>query len=361
MNSQNQSDNNSQPRHKRRPRYSGTHPRRFEQKYKEHNIEAYPELHEHLLAKGKTPVTTHIPVLIEEVMENLAPKAGEIVADCTVGYGGHAAEFLKRIAPDGKLIAFDVDKAELERTRERLSTENAQVSFYRSNFAGIANVLNKEKIDGYDIIFADLGVSSMQIDNPERGMSYKYDGPLDMRMDDRLKQTAADLLNSLPEKELANAFLELSDEPDNEKVAHMIVTLRDEKPIKTTSQLVDLIFKAKGLNAKSWKQKQLSSKSSSLHPAALVFQALRILVNDEFGSLKELLRLAPYCLRPGGRIGIISFHSGEDRLIKKSFREGVKNGIYQLTVRYVIVPNNNEITINPRSASAKFRWAQKPF
>ena len=360
MNSQNQPDNYPQ-RHKRRPRYGGTHPRRFEQKYKEHNIEEYPELREHLLAKGKTPVTTHIPVLTEEVMESLAPKAGEIVADCTVGYGGHAMEFLKRIAPNGRLIAFDVDKAELERTRERLSSENAQVSFYRSNFAGIANALNKEKIDGYDIIFADLGVSSMQIDNPERGMSYKYDGPLDMRMDDRLKQTAADLLNNLPEKELANAFMELADEPDNEKIAHMIVTLRDEKPVRTTSQLVDLIFKAKGLNAKAWKQKQINAKFNLLHPAALVFQALRILVNDEFGSLKELLRLAPYCLRPGGRIGIISFHSGEDRLIKKSFREGVKNGIYQSTVRKVIVPNNNEIIINPRSASAKFRWAQKPF
>jgi 16S rRNA (cytosine1402-N4)-methyltransferase len=246
MDSIEQTGGNEQP-HKRRPRYSGTHPRSFEQKYKEHNIEVYPELREHLLAKGKTPATTHIPVLIEEVMENLTPKAGEIAADCTVGYGGHAMEFLKRISPNGRLIAFDVDKAELERTRERLSSENAQVSFYRSNFAGIANAMNKEKIDGYDIIFADLGVSSMQIDNPERGMSYKHDGPLDMRMDDRLKQTGADLLNSLSEDELANAFQELADEPDNENIAHMIVTLRDEKPIRTTFQLVDLIFKAKSL------------------------------------------------------------------------------------------------------------------
>ena len=194
MNPLNQSDNSDQPQHRRRLRYSGTHPRNFKQKYKEHNIEAYPDLQEHLLAKGKTPVTTHIPVLMEEIMENLAPKPGEIAADCTAGYGGHAMEFIKRITPNGRLIAFDVDKVELERTRERLKSENVQVSFYRSNFAGIANALNKEKIDGYDIIFADLGVSSMQIDNPERGMSYKHDGPLDMRMDDRLKQTGADLL-----------------------------------------------------------------------------------------------------------------------------------------------------------------------
>jgi 16S rRNA (cytosine1402-N4)-methyltransferase len=350
-------DGNEQ-QYKRRARYSGTHPRRFEQKYKEHNIEAYPELREHLIAKGKTPVTTHIPVLMEEIMECLAPKPGEIVADCTVGYGGHALEFMKRIAPNGRLIAFDVDKDELERTRERLSKENTQVSFYRSNFAGIGKVMSKEKIDGYDIIFADLGVSSMQIDNPERGLSYKYDGPLDMRMDDRLKQTAADLLNTLSEEELSNAFMELADEPDSRDIAYMIVTQREEKPITKTLQLVDLIFKAKGIPAKAWRQKRQDAKSG-LHPAALVFQALRIMVNDELGSLKELLRIAPYCLRPGGRIGIISFHSGEDRLVKKAFRDSLKNGIYKSAAENIITPQFKEINLNPRSTSAKFRWAVK--
>jgi 16S rRNA (cytosine1402-N4)-methyltransferase len=237
------------------------------------------------------------------------------------------------------------------------------VSFYRSNFAGIAKVLKKENLNGCDIIFADLGVSSMQIDNPDRGMSFKYEGPLDMRMDDRLKQTGADLLNSLCEEELSRAFWELADEPDHQEIAHSIVTQRAVQAITQTSQLVEVIFNAKGLTLASWKKQQRNSKfirhggSGSLHPAARTFQALRILVNDELGCLRELLRIAPYCLRPGGRIGIISFHSGEDRIVKKAFRDGVRNGIYQSAAQDAIVPQIKEINSNPRSASAKFRWA----
>ena len=361
MNALDQSGNDEQasPKRRRRSRYSGTHPKSYREKYKEHDIAAHPEMWDHLRAKGTTPAGTHVPVLMEEVLACLKPEHGEIVADCTVGYGGHAAEFIKRIGPDGRLIAFDVDSAELERTRRRLSTENVPASFYRSNFAGIANALNKEKIDGYDIIFADLGVSSMQIDNPDRGMSCKHEGPLDMRMDDRLKRTGADLLDSLSEEQLSEAFLDLADEPDHEEIARQIVTQRDAQPITTTSQLVQLIFSVKGLTTKSWRQ-QRSSKSGSLHPAARTFQALRMLVNDEPGSLRELLRVAPYCLRPGGRIGIISFHSGEDRWVKQSFRDGVRSGTYQSVAPDVIVPQISEITSNPRSASAKFRWAIKP-
>lgn len=348
------------PERRRRPRYSGTHPKSYREKYKEHDIAAHPEMWDHLRAKGKTPAGTHVPVLMEEVLACLKPGPGEIVADCTVGYGGHAAEFIKRIGPAGRLTAFDLDSAELERTRRRLSTENARASFYRSNFAGIANVLNKEKIDGYDVIFADLGVSSMQIDNPQRGMSYKHEGPLDMRMDERLKRTAADLLNSLSEEQLSEAFWELADEPDHQEVARRIVARRAVQSITMTSQLVQLIFSAKGVTLKSWRRQQRSSKSGSLHPAARTFQALRMLVNDELGSLRELLRLAPYCLRPGGRIGIISFHSGEDRLVKQSFREGLRSGIYQSAAQDVLTPQFREIASNPRSASAKFRWAMKP-
>jgi 16S rRNA (cytosine1402-N4)-methyltransferase len=350
----------SSPERRRRRRYSGTHPKGFEEKYKEHDIEAHPELREHLRGKGVTPVGTHVAVLVEEVMAHLTPRPGEIVADCTVGYGGHASEFLKRIGPGGKLIAFDVDDAELERTRHRLSEGDAPVSFYRSNFAGIANVLGKEKIDGYDIIFADLGVSSMQIDDPQRGMSYKHEGPLDMRMDDRLKRTGTDLLNGLPEEQLSAAFWELADEPDHQEIARRIVAERAAQPITRTSQLVQLIFNAKGLTPRAWRQKQRGSKSGLLHPAARTFQALRILVNDELGSLRELLRVAPYCLRPGGRIGVINFHSGEDRLVKNSFREGVRSGIYHSAAPDAIVPQAKEVASNPRSASAKFRWAIKP-
>jgi 16S rRNA (cytosine1402-N4)-methyltransferase len=344
-------------KHKRRRRYSGTHPKSYQEKYKEHNLAAYPEIKDHLLAKGKTPAGSHIPVLIEEVLACLIPRPGETIVDCTVGHGGHASEFIRHIGPTGKLIALDVDSAELERTRLRLSNENVPVSFYRSNFAGIAKVLKKEGLSGCDVIFADLGVSSMQIDNPDRGMSYKYEGPLDMRMDDRLKQSASDLLNTLSEEKLSRAFWELADEPDHQKIAHLIVTRRAIEPIIQTSQLVDVIFDAKGIIKKTWRQQRRTSKSGSLHPAARTFQALRILVNDELGCLRELLRVAPYCLRPGGRIGIISFHSGEDRLVKKAFRDGVRNCLYQSAVEDPIVPQFKEINSNPRSASAKFRWA----
>jgi 16S rRNA (cytosine1402-N4)-methyltransferase len=352
-----QGNGEQQPaKHQRRRRYSGTHPKSFHQKYKEHNLSAYPQIKEHLRAKGKTPAGSHIPVLTEEVIGCLRPKPGEIVVDCTVGYGGHASEFLKHIGPTGKLIAMDVDNAELERTRHRLSKDNASISFYHSNFAGIANMLKKENLAGCDIIFADLGVSSMQIDNPDRGMSYKHKGPLDMRMDDRLKQTGADLLNKLSEEELSNAFLELADEPDHKKIAQFIVAQRAVQPITQTEQLIRIIFSVKGLTPKTWRQQNLA-KFGKLHPAARTFQALRILVNDELGSLKDLLRIAHYCLRPGGRIGIISFHSGEDRIVKRWFRDNVRSGIYQSASKNPIVPRIKEIMSNPRSASAKFRYA----
>jgi 16S rRNA (cytosine1402-N4)-methyltransferase len=347
----------SQRKRPRRPRYQGTHPKSYAEKYKEHNLEAYPQIEAHLRDKGITPASTHVPVLTEEIMACLRPALGDIVLDCTVGYGGHAREFIRRIGPAGRLIALDVDRAELDRTRQRLSGANVPMSFHHSNFAGIAKVLKKENLDGFDIIFADLGVSSMQIDNPERGMSYKHEGPLDMRMDDRIKRTAADLLNSLSEEELAQALSELADEPDHRKIAHLIVTRRTEEPITQTSQLVRLILDAKGLTAKAWREWRRTSRSASLHPAARTFQALRIVVNDELGSLKELLRVAPYCLRPGGRIGIVSFHSGEDRLVKSAFRDGVRNGTYQAAAEDVIVPRIQEIHSNPRSASAKLRWA----
>jgi 16S rRNA (cytosine1402-N4)-methyltransferase len=297
-------------------------------------------------------------VLVDEVMACLRPAPGEVVVDGTVGYGGHAQEFLRRIAPGGKLIALDVDAAELERTRRRLGRTEVPVSFHHSNFAGLAKVLGQEKLDGFDIIFADLGVSSMQIDNPERGMSYKYEGPLDMRMDDRIKETAADLLKRLREEELSRALWELADEPDHRRIARQIVARRTAEPITRTSQLVEVVFEAKGLDPKTWRRQRREAKGGSLHPAARTFQALRILVNDELGSLRELLRIAPYCLRPGGRLGIISFHSGEDRLVKQSFRAGVRSGAYAAAAEEVITPTVREIHANPRSASAKFRWAR---
>ncbi len=351
-------------KHRRRPRYRGTHPKDYSQKYKEHHLAAHPGMEAHLRAKGVTPAGMHIPVLVEEVMACLRPAPGDIVADCTVGYGGHALEFLRRITPGGRLIGLDVDVAELERTRERLYQATASggtqalVSLHHGNFAGLPKVLSQEKLDGVDILFADLGVSSMQIDNPARGMSYKREGPLDLRMDERRSRTGADLLNSLPEEDLARSLWELADEPDYQKIAHRIVARRGTEPITRTSQLVQLVFEAKGLHPKTWRQQLRDLRSGSLHPAARTFQALRMLVNDELGSLRQLLRVAPHCLRPGGRIGIISFHSGEDRLVKQALRDGVRSGVYEFAADEIITPTAQEVRSNPRSASAKFRWAQ---
>ena len=344
----------------RRPRYSGKFPKKYGQKYKELNPQAHPEIHTRLRAKGKTPAGTHVPVMVEEVMACLRPGAGEVIADCTIGYGGHALEFIKRIGPTGKLIGLDVDGQQLEHTKDRLANIETPVSFHHKNFAGLAAVLAKESLDGCDIIFADLGVSSMQIDDPARGISYKHDSPLDMRFDVRLKQTAADLLMILPEEKLSAVLWELADEPDHQRIANWLVSQRNSQPITTTYQLVRLILNAKGLSPKSLRKQQKNAGFGALHPAARTFQALRILVNDELGSLKELLRIAPACLRPGGRIGIISFHSGEDRLVKQSFRDGLRNGIYASAAQNPLVPKTKEVISNPRSASAKFRWAQKP-
>ncbi len=354
-----QQDHN-QP-HRRRKRYTGTHPKRFAEKYKEHAIEEYPELAQHLRSKGKTPADTHIPILVAQIMAALSPSPGQVAADCTLGYGGHAVEFAQRIGSAGKLVAIDVDAAQLHRTRLRLEAlcPDVPMTFHRSNFAGIANIMTQEEIAGFDIIFADLGLSSMQIDNPDRGMSYRQNGPLDMRMDDRRKRTAADLLNTLSEEALSDALCDLSDEPDHHAIAQRIVNRRQTQPLTRIPQLVKLIFDTKGLSLPEYKQQQ-RTKPGGLHPAARTFQALRILVNDEQAALKELLRTAPYCLNPGGRIGIISFHSGEDRLVKKTFAQQSRTGIYQAASDKVIVPQQEEIAANTRSKSAKFRWAIKP-
>ena len=376
------------PPHQRRKRYSGTHPRKFDQKYKEHDPNAYPELHDKLLSRGRTPAGTHVPVLVNEVMNWLRPTPGEIVADCTIGYGGHALEFLRRISPGGRLIGFDVDGPQLERTRGRLTAaEFANFDLHRMNFAGVGKVLggmatpsvtmregqvmaapkdSREDMatnsvampPGYDVIFADLGISSMQVDDPRRGISYKNEGPLDMRMDDRLARTGADLLATLSERELSEALRDLSDEPDHAKLAQWIVQQRQVQPIETTSQLVRLVLNAKGFSPRD-RRKPPWEKPGGLHPAARTFQALRILVNDEQGSLAALLRTAPYILRPGGRIGIISFHSGEDRLVKQSFRDLLRQEVYASISEEVIRPTSREIAANPRCSSAKFRWARK--
>jgi len=351
--------NEPRPAHRRRrPRYPGTHPRRPEERYKELRPEAYPGIQARVRARGGTPVGTHVPVLVNEVLECLDPKPGEIVADCTIGYGGHAAAFLGRIRPGGSLIGFDLDAGQLERTRARLAgVEDVRIRLYHSHFAGIAKILREEGLDGYDILFADLGVSSMQVDDPARGFSYRLDGPLDMRMDERTRKTASDRLASMTADELSTALRDLADEPDHERIAEAVVRHRAQRPIERTLQLVDVVLAAKGMSRREWRRR---ARPGELHPAARTFLALRILVNDELAGLAQLLRDAPYCLRPGGRIGIITFHSGEDRLVKKGFRQGLRSGLYAAIAEEVVRPTPEERRDNPRSASAKLRWARKP-
>jgi len=338
---------------RRRARYSGTHPRRFEERYKELQPDRYPQMQEHVRAQGRTPAGTHVPVLLREVMEYLRPQPGEVVVDCTLGYGGHAAEFLKPIGPAGRLIGLDVDGPELERTCVRLEAMNFRLSARRMNFAQVAQALKSEGFDGCDVIFADLGVSSMQLDDSARGFSYKRDGPLDMRMDDRLRRTAADLLARIAPEELAAALRELSDEPDADRIAERIASERLKRRIARTLDLVEVVLAAKGLSPKNLR------RDTELHPAARTFQTLRILVNDEIANLNRFLLSAPYALKPGGRLGILTFHSVEDRLVKHAFRDGLRGGVFEAVSDEPIRPSAEEVRNNPRSSPAKFRWARR--
>lgn len=344
------------PRPSRRRRYRGTHPRSFEERYKERDPRRYPEMQQHVRSQGRTPAGSHVPIMVAEVLAALDPRPGDVVADCTLGYGGHAEAMLARVGAAGRLVGFDVDATQLERTGRRLAECGAHISLHRSNFAGIAKALASDGLDGYDVIFADLGVSSMQLDDPARGFSYKHDGPLDMRMDDRLRATAADLVMRLPEEELSAALLELADEPDHARIARAIVQARARRPIERTAQLLEIVQRAQGASPRG----RQHGGEEGPHPAARAFQALRILVNDELGSLQHLLRIAPSCLRPGGRIGILAFHSGEDRLVKHAFRDGVASGSYADAAGEPVRPTAQERHDNPRSAAARFRWARRP-
>jgi 16S rRNA (cytosine1402-N4)-methyltransferase len=266
-------------------------------------------------------------------------------------------------------LGLDVDDNQRQRTRSRLE-EIAQreslavgLVFVRSNFAGLPKAMAAAGLDGLDAVFADLGVSSMQIDDPSRGFSYKADGPLDMRMDGRIKRSAADVLASISQEELSAALAELADEPDHGAIAAAIVARRQGRPIRTTLELVQIVVQAKSHAARERAAHasggQSGRHSRKLHAAALTFQAMRMMVNDELGSLRQLLRVAPFCLRPGGRIAVMSFHSGEDRLVKQAFRQGLRDGIYDSACDEVIRPAAHEIRDNPRSSPAKLRWARR--
>jgi 16S rRNA (cytosine1402-N4)-methyltransferase len=302
--------------------------------------------------------------MLAEVLQHLDPKPGETIVDCTLGYGGHAKAILERLTSEApprsgathasRLIALDVDGAELAKTVERLSSISSvfreTLHAHRMRFAGLAKALALEKVEQVDGVFADLGVSSMQLDDPSRGFSVKRDGPLDLRMDDRLKRTAADLVNTLSEDELAAAFRDLADEPDAETIAREIVARRRTRPFSRTRELADAIAAANGTSSQS-------SAHATHRRTQPVFQALRMLVNDELANLRELLRVAPLVLAPNGRFVVVSFHSGEDALVERAFRSGLERGVYRSIAESPSRPSPEEVRANSRARSAMLRFA----
>jgi 16S rRNA (cytosine1402-N4)-methyltransferase len=299
--------------------------------------------------------TRHVPVMLDEVLGALRLRGGGegmVVVDCTVGLGGHSGEILKRIGTDGRLIGIGFDPANLAVARERLGRIARNFSLHHGNFAGIATVLAAEGIERVDGVLADVGVASTQIDDPARGFSYKRAGPLDMRMDPTRGQPASALIARMSEGELAEALLELGDETDGPAIARLIVERRAELPITTTEQLMGIVCEARDFTL-------ARAAGAKLHPAARTFQALRILVNRELANLENLLRVMPEVLKPGGTGVIISFHSGEDRRVKKAFKEGERAGVYGEISEEAVTATGDEIEGNPRSRSAKLRWARR--
>ncbi len=303
--------------------------------------------------RRSTPEGEHRPVLLAEVLTALDPLAGATVVDCTTGWAGHSAELLKRIGTNGRLFCLDLDAENLPRAKERLDAIGGPFSLHHSNFAGLPNILATEGITQIDALLADLGMSSMQVDDAERGFSYRRDGPLDMRMDRSRGRSAAQVLATISESELAKALRELGDEPEAERVAALLVKARAQAPLLRTQDLARVL-----LEGQSW-QLHPSKTEWKTHPAARTFQALRILVNRELANLDYLLRVLPDLLKPGGRAAIISFHSGEDRLVKNAFRAGLRDGIYAAVSPEPIRATFAERNDNPRSRSAKLRWARK--
>ncbi len=343
--------------HRRRVRYSGRNPRRFEEKYKERDPQRYADTVAKVLASGKTPAGTHRPIMVGEILATLAPQPGDLAVDCTLGYGGHAREILARLQPGGRLIGLDADPVELPKTEARLRASGFGPETFtaiRSNFAGLPQALADKRPLAEappaaplqaDCLLADLGVSSMQIDDPVRGFSVKANGPLDMRMNPHRGFPASALLERTSPAALTKLLQENADEPQARELAEALAG----KKILTTQSLAAAIRNA----------------LPRFHPEDLdltvrrVFQALRIEVNDEFSALENLLRHLPACLKPGGRAAILTFHSGEDRRVKKAFEAGWREGIYTEIAQEVIRPTPEERRENPRSAPAKLRWARR--
>jgi 16S rRNA (cytosine1402-N4)-methyltransferase len=337
----------------RRPRYKGPNPRRFDEKYKEHSPDRYAEDVAKVVASGRTPAGTHRPIMVAEILRILAPQPGDLAVDCTLGYGGHARELLSAVQPGGKLIAVDADPIELQKTETRLRSlgcPDDSLVVRRMNYAGIAKLILNESPSGADMILADLGLSSMQIDNPIRGFTYKTDGPLDMRLNPEHGQSASQLLSNIDHTELARLLEKNADEPQAIKLANAILEAHASTPLVTTTDLANVVTTFLG-------QRRTASQELVKETIRRVFQALRIAVNDELGALDSFLRQLPTCLKPGGRIAILSFHSGEDRRVKQAFKTGLRDGYFASISENILRPTPEEQRANPRSSSAKLRYA----
>ena len=339
--------------HKRRVRYSGTHPTRFSEKYKEHDPEKYRDVVEKVIRKGSTPAGMHLPICVEEILAILRIRPGQRGLDATLGYGGHSRRMLESLAGKGHLCALDVDAVEIAKTEARLRSLGYGpdiLTVVRRNFADIDRTA--EEFGPFDFLLADLGVSSMQLDNPERGFSYKKEGPLDLRLNPLGGTPASQRLRELDRWELEGMLRENSDEPYAGAIAQTIASkLKKGQAIDTTTQLADAV--AKALAALPQEERQEAVKKS----CARVFQALRIDVNGEFEALDAFLQKLPEAMTVGGRIAILTFHSGEDRLVKQFFKEGKKAGLYSEIAEEVIRPSAEECARNPRARSTKMRWA----
>lgn len=343
--------------HVRRVRYKGKYPKKFEEKYKELNPDKYKDIAEHVKAKGNTPAGTHISIMVDEILEFLDIKPGQNGLDCTFGYGGHSSKMLEKLNGSGHLVSLDVDPIESEKSKQRLRNLGFGDDIHAVeliNFADIDKVA--EKYGKFDFVLADLGVSSMQIDNPQRGFSYKIDGPLDLRMDPTKGISAAQRLNELDKEELIGIFMENADEPYAKEIATAIVNSRKKgMKVATTTDLRRLIEEAIAkVKMPDSERKDVVKKS-----CARCFQALRIDVNREYEVLYELMEKLPYVLNEGGRVAVLTFHSGEDRLVKKAFKNYQKEGLYSEIASDVIRPSARECTENPRARSTKMRWAIK--
>jgi 16S rRNA (cytosine1402-N4)-methyltransferase len=341
--------------HKRRVRYSGKYPKSFKDKYKELQPEIYGETIERVIQKGSTPAGMHIPIMVNEILDFLQIKPGQIGLDATLGYGGHTLEMLKQLDSKGHLYALDIDPIELPKTKERLEKLGYGTNILTTkqlNFSNIDEVIDESGL--LNFVLADLGVSSMQIDNPERGFSYKTKGPLDLRMNPEIGIPASTRLRRLSQPALEGMLIENADEPHAEVISKAVKkAIKSGIHIDTTSKLQNIIKDA--LQFIPQGNRDFEIKKSCQRS----FQALRIDVNREFEAIFNFLEKLPDTLAKDGRVVVLSFHSGEDRLVKKSFKRLLREGVYKEISPEIIRPTTEECNINRRARSTKMRWAIK--